>query len=419
LTLRRGTARSPRSRSLGDFAGIAPVAALTALTLALALGSSAARPNALVASAAAAKAPAGTRGSGAGWNGFGAGAWPGASWRPYADSSPFNQPIGRAVVHPNSAALVAGALRWGLPSDITAGTAGTPDDYGHPVYFAQPGDPIYQLRPTEPWGRNAIAGVRIPIPAAARPAAGGDGHMTVVTPDGWEYDFWRAQTPPPGGGTLSFAWGGRVRILGSGLGGGATAARFASLAGVIRPEELAAGRIDHALFIVLKCSGSGTSFGYGVHQGSSRWTGSFVYPAQAGAGTCGGEDPNLPPLGARLQLAMSRAQIAALGAPPWKKAILNALARYGGYVGDTGGSGFAIAVQSSATYTSFGAPDRLVQVAQSAGLTASHGRYAFDLADGVDWRRYLRIVAPPAVRHAVHSRPRRARTRTSVRPHRA
>ena len=411
MSLRGGTIRTPPRQSVGGLAGLAPVATLTALALALGLAL-----GAPVASAAT-EAQSGTRGSGAGWDGFGADAWPGASWRPYADSSPFNRPIGRTVVHPNSAALVAGALRWGAPADVTAGTAGTPDDYGHPVYFAQSGDPIYQLRPTEPWGRNAIAGARIPIPAAARPAGGGDGHMTVVTPDGWEYDFWRAHTPPPGGGTLSFAWGGRVRILGSGLGGGATAARFASLAGVIRPEELAAGRIDHALFIVLKCSGSGTSFGYGVRQGSSRWTGSYVYPAEAGAGTCGGEDPNLPPLGARLQLAMSRAQIAALGAPRWKKAILYALARYGGYVGDTGGSGFAIAVQSSATYTSFGAPDRLVQVAQSAGLAASHGRYAFDLADGVDWRRYLRIVAPPAVRRVAHGQPRHAGTRTSVRPH--
>jgi hypothetical protein len=406
LSLRRGAIRSPLRPlrpPIGWLARRAPVAALAALAVALAPGTSAALLGAPLARAAT-KASTGARGSGAGWNGFGGGNWPGATWRPYADSSPFNQPIGRAVVHPNSAALVAGALQWGSPVDITAGTAGTSADYGHPVYYAQPGDPIYTLHPTEPWGRNAIAGACIPIPAAARPAGGGDGHMTVVTPDGWEYDFWRAQAPPPGGGTLSFAWGGRVGILGSGLGGGATAARFAGLAGVIRPEELAAGRIDHALFIVLKCSGSGTSFGYGVRQGSSRWTGSYVYPAQAGAGTCG-PGAGLPPLGARFQLAMSRAQIVALGAPRWKRAILYALARYGGYVGDTGGSGFAIAMQSSATYTSFGAPDRLVQVAQSAGLTASSGRYAFDLADGVDWRRYLRIVASPAVRRAAH-RPR-------------
>jgi hypothetical protein len=404
VSLRREAIASPRRSVHGALAWIA---ALALLALALGIGAP--------AGSASTKARMGTRGGAAGWNGFGAGSWPTAAWRPYADSSPFNQPIGRALVHPNSAALVADALQWGPPANIAAGTAGTSGDYGHPVYFAQPGDPIYQLRPTEPWGRNPIAGARIAIPAAARPAAGGDGHMTVATTDGWEYDFWRAQAPPPGGGVLSFAWGGRVRILGSGLDGDATAAHFAGLAGVVRPEELAAGRIDHALFIVLKCTGSGSSFRYGVRQGPSRWIGSYVYPAQAGGATCGGQDPNLPPLGARFQLAMSRAQIAALGVPRWKRAILEALARYGGYVGDTGGPGFAIAMQSSATYTSFGAPDRLVQVARSAGVANWNGRYALDVGDGVDWRRYLRIVVPPAAQHAAHKRRRHADTHTSVR----
>lgn len=391
-------------------AGRLVLPALTALLLA-----SFALPGASLAAGGA------TRGNGTGWNGFGPGNWPGAGWRPYAAGSPFNQPIGKATVNPNSPSMVAGVLKFGPPANIVVGTAGSSEDWGHPVYFAQPGDPVYVLRATEGWGRNALTGMRIQIPAQARPAGGGDGHMTVITPDGWEYDFWRAKAPPPGGGVFEFAWGGRVRVLGSGLGSGATAAQFASLAGVIRPEELAAGRIEHALFIVLRCTGSGAGFGNGAHPGSSRWTGGFVYPAQAGAGTCGAQDPNLPPLGARFQLAMSAAQIAALHAPPWKRAILTALARYGGYAGDSGGPGFAVAMQSSATYTSFGAPDRLVQVAQGAGIAASHGRYALDLAGGVDWQRYLRIVAPPARNAgAGHTRRKRAltRTRTSVRSRR-
>ncbi len=223
--------------------------------------------------------PAGAAGAGNGWQGVGAGNWPGPGWRPYAASSPFNQPIGPAAVHPESAALVAGSLQWGPPASLIAGTAESSSDYGHPVYFSQPSDPLYALHPTEHWGHNTIAGTRIRVPSGARPAGGSDGHMTVVTPDGWEYDFWRAQRPPPGGGTLTFAWGGRVRIAGDGLGGSATAAHFAALAGVIRPEELAAGRIDHALFIVLRCSSSATGFGYGARKQQS-WLGSYVYPAR-------------------------------------------------------------------------------------------------------------------------------------------
>src|SRR6185437_15384803 len=106
--------------------------------------------------------------------------WPGAGWRPYGAGSPFNEPIGKAKVHANSAAFVAGALQWGSPADIIAGTAGGPEDWGHPVYYAQPGDPVYVLHATESWGHNALNGMRIPIPAQARPAGGGDAHMTVV-----------------------------------------------------------------------------------------------------------------------------------------------------------------------------------------------------------------------------------------------
>jgi len=102
-----------------------------------------------------------------------------------------------------------------------------------------------------------------------------------------------------------------------------------------------------------------------------------------------------PPLGARLQLTMSRAQIAALPVPAWKKAILRALARYGGYVGDTGGDGINFMFESSTMYTSFGFADPLVSFAQANGVRQSGGRYVFDIAPGVDWARYLRVVPPP------------------------
>jgi hypothetical protein len=98
---------------------------------------------------------------------------------------------------------------------------------------------------------------------------------------------------------------------------------------------------------------------------------------------------------------MGEAQIARLGAPAWKKAILRALARYGGYVGDTGGPGFAVMLESSTTYTSFGRPDPLTRmaraslVADDASVDEYQGRLVLDLADGVDWRRYLRVVPPP------------------------
>jgi hypothetical protein len=216
--------------------------------------------------------------------------------------------------------------------------------------------------------------------------------MTIVEPDGWEYDLWQAQAPPAGGGTLKFAWGGRTRIDGDGLRSGATAADFGSLAGMIREPELAAGHIDHALFIVLKCAAKGTGFGYGTT--ATSYGSSYVYPATHGGSGCA--NANLPPMGAHFVLAMSSTQIATMLIPSWKKTILTALARYGGYVGDTGGPGFGLMLESSAGYTSLGLPDPLMLFGALNGVPFWSGKYVFNISSGVDWTKYLRVVVPPS-----------------------
>ena len=325
----------------------------------------------------------------AGWNGFGANHWPPATWRPYADTSPFNRQSITVPVHPNSAALVQRSLQWGMPGSLVT-SADSSRDFGHPTYYSQPTDPLYTLRSAS--GRTAIDGQQIRIPAKARQAGGADGHMTVVTPLGWEYDFWQVTSKPAGGGVMTFSNGGRTRIDGDGLNSYGTAALYGNLAGMIRAPELIAGRINHALFIVLKCTSSTTSFGYGTTKNSTS-NGAFVYPAMHGGSSCA--DPNVPPMGARFRLAMTDAQIAALAVPVWKKTILRALAQYGGYVGDTGGPGFAFMFESSTTYTAFGVQDPLVPFAAANRVTLWQGDYVFRLAEGVDWARYLRVIAPP------------------------
>jgi len=332
--------------------------------------------------------------TGLGWEGFGGGALPGADWRPYAASSPFNQSVEGDPVVANSAAMVSAALSNGLPGNLVAGTAETANDWGHPTFFAQPSDPLYTLHAIEGGGRNELEGMRIPVPEYARPAGGGDGHMTIVTPDGWEYDLWQARPLPPGGGTLNFSLGGRTRIDGNGAGSGGTAAGFGNLAGMIRAPELAAGHIDHALFIVLKCAAKGTSFGYGAT--ATSYGSSYVYPANHGGTSCGSSNSSVPPLGARFTLAMSSAQIEALPVPSWKKTILTALAEYGGYVGDTGGSGFGFMFESSTSYTALGDSDPLVGFAKENGLPTWEGNYVFNMASGVEWSKYLRVLAPPS-----------------------
>lgn len=265
---------------------------------------------------------------------------------------------------------------------MVAGEADTADDYSHPVYFSQPDDPVFTLSCYETsWGRCEIEGHEIRIPDAARPAAGDDGHLTVVSREsGWEYDLWKVRSKPRGGGTLSFHWGGRTRIDGDGLRSGGTASGFGGLAGIIRASELAAGNIPHALFMVVKCDSGG-----------------WVYPAVKGGAPC--SELGLPtasalPMGARLRLAMSAAQINALRVPAWKKTILRAMSRYGMFVGDTGGGTWRIHHESGSSYTSFGRADPLVTFARKAGWRRAGARYVGDLHSGVDWRRYLRVVHP-------------------------
>lgn len=330
-----------------------------------------------------------------GWNGFGVKNSPPANWRPYSDSSPFNQSVESASVAPRSAEVVARTLGFGLPGNLIAGDSGTTGDYAHPVYYSQPNDPVVTLHATEAWGRAPIEGMRIAVPAAARAAGGTDGHMTIITPDGWEYDLWRAKAPT--GGVLSFAWGGRVRIDGDGLNADATAARFGNLAGIIRAEELAAGKINHALFIVVKCTSNDTTFGLGVKPHRSGDSGSsFIYPASKGGSRCPDSVTDAPPMGARYRLTMTDQQIAELAVPQWKKTILTALAKYGGYVGDTGGPGFGFQFESGASYTSFGLKDPFVSYAQQNNVSTVQGKSVFPTSAGVDWARYLQVVAPPA-----------------------
>lgn len=312
--------------------------------------------------------------------------WAPSCWRPYSNSSPWNQTVSASAPSAaNSAAVVQRLTSWGPVQNLIAGNSESGSDYYHPIYFATATDPVYKLEPTRRWGTSQIAGESIPIPAEAQAADGGDAHMAVVTPDGWEYDFWAVESKPENGGVLRFGWGGKTRIDGDGLNSNATAAHFGLAAGVIRAPELEAGHIDHALFMAVKCTDSGAA---------------TVYPAAPGTNDActeqaGIPNTNAPAMGSRFVLQMSDAEVAALPVPSWKKTIFTAMAHYGMYVGDAfGGESWGLQFESGATYTSFGAEDPLASFARREGLPTWHGQYVFDLNSGVNWQSKLRVVAP-------------------------
>lgn len=318
----------------------------------------------------------------------GARAWPDACWRPYGPESPFNRPIpDRPRLDPRSAAIVR-EITSSPPGWFDFGLHETEHDWGRPFYLSRPDDPVFRVHCTRPWGTCALEGMRIRVPDDARPAGGGDAHLTVVDPaSGWEYDLWKVSYKQQGGGELIAAWGGRTRIDGDGLGSDAVASGFGTLAGLIRPEELEAGRIRHALFMTVPCIAT---------VGGD----DDVYPAIGNARRCtNGEDA--PLLGARVQLAMSAAEIDRLDVPPWTKTLLHAMAEYGMFVGDTGGPpGWALQFQSDTSYSSMGAQPRMVRFAERAGwprlVDDDTGRtvHIGDLSRAVDWRSRLRVVDP-------------------------
>jgi hypothetical protein len=245
--------------------------------------------------------------------------------RPYASDSPWNRPVGRVRGR-------AAGLRERLTSD--------PSQYTFPVYEVTSRTPLRTVR-FDGWYSRVSAGgrrlvnvrggsgsdrvARVPVPAQAEAAAGTDGQVILVNRDtGEEWDMWRFRRGT--GGTYDVTNVGRYVTRWSAVPPhddnrrtwALRGAKIPYLAGLVRPCEIARGRIDHAL-----------AFAYpGV---SARW----VYPATHSDG-----DGEGLPMGTRLQLDPS------VGTQTIKRrwgctgscfTIARALQRYGMYLIDGSG----------------------------------------------------------------------------------
>jgi hypothetical protein len=285
-------------------------------------------------------------------------AWP-AAFQPYAGS-----PIWSTAVHAspsydaNSTAIVDAWFPGAGNGYPVRNQEPGPYDYTHPVYFAASTDSAIKVVCSgggcTTSGANAYA-TSMQIPAAARPAestsfGAGDSHLAVVQPGGGESDVYcwnTTSTPtcdqPPGGVSSNWTSGSTMQLAGgadscgnffSGSGqlpstsvGNTTAGAACEGAGLLSPQQLIAGQINHALFLIANCV-SGTE-----------------YPVQTytNIASCGG---NAPKLGARLWYDVPDATTnASTALHPWEKAILDALHDYGGYVMDTYGGAIGMGVQ--------------------------------------------------------------------------
>ena len=334
-----------------------------------------------------------------GWGTFSATSLPSGCWRPFSDGSFMNTPLPpdpRLV--PNSSAMVSRILSFGELAQIFVNEP--ENDYYHPYFFSKPSDPLYTVNSIRPGGPD---GIRVRIPAEARPAAAEDSHLAVYDQlTGYEYSFFAfPKSRPAGGGTISAQLVQRARVDGNGGGDGeivgfSNGSGTGLMGGIIRLPELVAGRIDHALFLV---AGSTNA--------------EYVYPARSYGQHCG--QPNCPPTGQWLRLAMTPAEIDALAVADWQKTIFRALATYGGWVGDQGSgnlAALALQVEGPSTWTSYGLPNPWEAWAeQQRSLPGSRvgsypdangrARYELDVFDApIDWKSKLQAIDPCVIKRS-------------------
>jgi len=161
-------------------------------------------------------------------------------------------------LHPASAALVADFDRQWQQYYANVGINTT--TYTPPVFVASATTPLRVVRVWDCQGKGFLDPalttqfLAVPIPDAAVPSPGSDAELVISQPSTdslWE--LWRARKTTTG---WEACWGGKLGGVSTGSGlfpwpFGTTATGISLAGGLITPEELTAGRIDHALAISL------------------------------------------------------------------------------------------------------------------------------------------------------------------------
>jgi hypothetical protein len=247
-----------------------------------------------------------------------------------ADQSAWNQDISQAPIHPDSEEIIAHINRNGTEFHPDFGSN---PNYGIPyvvVPGAQPNVPV-GIGPNGYPDESDFG--PSPIPPHAPIEGGSDDHVLVVDRDacdlfelfvaryrGGVRNRWQAD------GTAFFDLdrAGPLRNGGEYI-TSADAAGLPIFAGLVRYDEVAAGRIDHALRITFEETRR-----------------AFIHPATHYASDeC---HPFAPPMGLRLRL---RAGYPTAGLGPQASVIVEALKRYGAFVADNGGNWYVTGATDS------------------------------------------------------------------------
>ena len=253
------------------------------------------------------------------------------TWRPFSDDSPWNQPIpADARVHADNdlimATVVSEARNIRLANSYMPSLWVVNAD-NMPFFLA---DSPY---PFDTWDqdrdRRTEAGV--PIDDTMWPENTSDGHITIVDPFrklAWEmskytgivdgriqcttFNIWDLTGKGVGDPNEGFRWQAR-----GGRGSG-----FPVIAGLIRPEELQHGEIDHAMVFIFS-------------KNQDDW---FVYPAAHTDGNYEGAQYPMEGMLFQLDPTLTEADFDAWRLTREAKIVARALQKYGMYLGDNGGA---------------------------------------------------------------------------------
>ncbi|RUA09356.1 MAG: hypothetical protein DSY38_00730 [Fusobacteria bacterium] len=241
-------------------------------------------------------------------------------WRPFSDDSPWNQPIKSTdKVAPNSDEQIAyinehfkekSLLPFG-ECRLKASIA----EWSIPVYYIDStSDSIKKIEVPahNSWGKD----LKAPIPPYAKPTAAEDASLAIVdkkAKKSWEFYEIRGEYP-----NYTSGYGRETDLAGKGVitGGSSRESGVPLVAGLILPEEIKAGKIEHALV-----------FSFDARDGYDE----FIFPATQGTDNDSTNASKAMPMGTRLQL---KPDVDISNFPKGTQVVLEALKKYGMYLVD-------------------------------------------------------------------------------------
>ncbi len=230
-------------------------------------------------------------------------------------TGPLRERVDTRPIDPDSAAYVRRMSTENLVISLRRWTV--------PVFGASLRTPRVDVPLTQTWGTGITTLAGVPIPRGVRPDPEADGHLSVAQPGtGCMYDLYRARQED---GRWVANWGNATELGGSGIyrdGMGTRAAGFSAALGLVWPQEIERGRIEHALVFAYPFTRAGLP----------------VPPATRSDGRT--DSPDALPIGARVRLD-PRLDLSTLGLRPAERVVATALQEYGMVLGDTSG-GFTL-----------------------------------------------------------------------------